>query len=973
MTETLSDNTPDNSEYGILVVDDDEPIVKNMRRVLRRKGFTKVISALNGEQGLKLLETSTSPFFLIMSDQRMPGMSGSEFLEKSILLSPESRRLLVTGYSDFDTIISAVNRGEIHQYISKPWDNDDLLLRITGELEIYKNFQERKHLFNVTKRQNAKLFELASTQKKELQKFTLAIEKKKKEVEQLTEALREAKEKAEYKEVFLGLDELLSRTITMNKANLTEAFRIARKELIDLLETISSKNRLSFSSPKDFFQTGAPRSDDLAEDMYTVIDQIIENVVIAVEPKFFGIGSEPVAGVTIDDYKELPTLDQLAFNDGFITKGEREQALEQMEEKRAEGGLLPPIEKFLMEKGFLRRQDLSRILAKFAMIETRLLDRDYAKMLLNRDIVSRKDIDRAFRKQLNVFEESGVAITLGDLLVESEVITREIRHEIMEAQDRTGKRKTAIDPSTEFSSDFGAFVDLYVSEDRVQAWIRVPRSAQGASDIEPIKNLIKKRGIKFGIVSDMEIRNFLKTSADPSEQFVVARGIPPSVGRPAEIIYHFNTEANLAGVVNEDGSIDFRARGESPFVKRGQLLAEKRPMEQPKSGIDVFGDTLLVGEVDDAPLLGGQGTELSEDGLKLKAGLTGQPSMDIKGVISVLEAFTVKGDVDYKTGNINFNGNVIVTGAVKEGFTVECQDLTANEISGAVIRIKGDLKVSNGIVNAEIETEGGVQAKFLNNVVLYGYGNVMITREIMKSRIAVSGSLNNETGRVTGSTVAARKGLSVKQIGTEIAEYSTVKAGADDHIRFVAEKYDTRMDKFQKELDFVFAKKLEYDEAYNAMHVDIANQTFAQEKLAKKMDFLENRLPDIKDKDEKEKTVKEIKEIQAAVQHADERIKAIFQEQDMAMQNSAEYEKKIQGIEEEIKMIAKEKDTIIRRLESEPPICELKAVKTYTGTRITGSKASMILKQDFGPTRFTEIDSQNPDSPRQLIHQPMNI
>nr|NJM04628.1 response regulator [Desulfobacula sp.] len=53
-----------------------------MRRVLRRKGFTKVISALSGEQGIKLLETTTAPFFLIMSDQRMPGISGSEFLER---------------------------------------------------------------------------------------------------------------------------------------------------------------------------------------------------------------------------------------------------------------------------------------------------------------------------------------------------------------------------------------------------------------------------------------------------------------------------------------------------------------------------------------------------------------------------------------------------------------------------------------------------------------------------------------------------------------------------------------------------------------------------------------------------------------------------------------------------------------------------------------------------------------------------
>ena len=116
------------SDYAILVVDDDEPIVKNMRRVLKRKGFNKVISALNAEQGLGLLESAGEKFFLILSDQRMPGMQGSEFLEKSILISPESRRILITGYSDYDAIVDAVNEGSIHQYLSKPWDNDDLLL-----------------------------------------------------------------------------------------------------------------------------------------------------------------------------------------------------------------------------------------------------------------------------------------------------------------------------------------------------------------------------------------------------------------------------------------------------------------------------------------------------------------------------------------------------------------------------------------------------------------------------------------------------------------------------------------------------------------------------------------------------------------------------------------------------------------------------------------------------------------------------
>ncbi|MCG8639653.1 MAG: FapA family protein [Desulfobacterales bacterium] len=959
----------DNDQYGILVVDDDEPIVKNMRRVLRRKGFTKVVSALNGEQGTKLLETTRPPFFLVMSDQRMPGMSGSEFLEKSILISPESRRMLITGYSDFDAVIAAVNKGEIHQYISKPWNNDDLLLRIMNELTIYKGFQERKHLYTVTNRQNAKLFDLAATQKKELEKFTARLENRKEEALLLTQAVKDARKEAEFKETFPGLDELLSRTITMNKTNLVQAFKIVRKEVNHLMVTISDRNSQNFSVQdldKDQIDITA-----LEDETFDMIDQIIEEVVIASESDLFGIGSEPVTGVVVDDYKNIPDFDQLAFNDGFITRGERERALEELEEKEAELKTGLTIDKILVRNGFLRRQDLSRIFAKLAMIETRLLDRELAKIMLNREIASKKDIDRAFRKQLNNFEDSGVAQLMADILVESQIISPETRDEVMALQDRSSTKRP--DESSQFSSEFGAFVDLQISENKVQAWIRVPKAAQGSTDIQPIKDLIKKRGITYGIVEDLEIRRFLKECTDPHEKFVVANGIEPSVGKPARIEYHFNTQASTAGVVKEDGSIDFTERGDSPFVRRNQLLAEKHPVEQPKSGMDIFGETLLVGDVDDVPLEGGDGTELSEDGLTLKAAITGQPAIDGKGVIRVLESFTVNGDVDFKTGNINFNGNVIVKGAVKEGFTVECDSLTANEINGGIIRIRGDLNVSNGVVNSDIQTQGSVRAKFLNKVRVYGYEDMMITREIMESRIAISGSLNNETGRITASVIAARKGMSVKQIGTDKAEYSTVKAGTDDHIQWIGERYDARIEKNQRELDLAVAEKIEYDSVYNAYHVDIANQTFAQEKVAKKMDFLENRIPEAKE-EEKAAIQKELKELEITIQKADERIKAIFQEQDLAQQQAAECERQIEEISSRIKAVEDEKLTIIGRLEKDEAVAEFKINKRiYTGTRIMGAEASMILKQDMGPSKFTEIDSENPDSPKQLIHQPIQI
>ena len=967
-TTSRGNKMSETQEYGILVVDDDEPIVKNMRRVLKRQGFNKVISALNAEQGIKLLEDTRNHFFLIMSDQRMPGLSGSEFLEKSIMLSPESRRMLITGYSDFESIVDAVNKGEIHQYISKPWNNDDLLLKIQGELSIYKHFQERKRLFNITKNQNAKLVDIATKAQKSVKAFTALLVQKKEQVESLTQELAEAKEQAEYKEVFLGLDELLSRTITMNQKNLAEAFIISRKEVAATLEEIAQRKKIPFSP-------SAPENmgiDDLGEDTFEIIDQIIENVVQAVEPTLFGIGSEPTSGVVIDDYKELPDFGILAFNDGCITRGELERAQDELAEKETEQSTGLTIDKVLISKEYLQRKDLSRLFAKIALIETRLLDREFGKMLMDREVASKKDVDRALRKQLNNFEDSGATMLLGDILVESEVIAAQLRDEVMAGQDRSGGKKKQA--ASAFSSELGAFVDLQVSEDRVEAWIRVPKSVHGTTNITPIKQMIKKRGIKNGILPDKEIQSFIQKCTDPHEKFVVARGMPASVGSPAQIIYHFNTEHDTAGIIREDGSIDFSARGDSAFVKKGQVLAEKKPMENPKPGIDIFGETLLVGDVEDVPLLGGEGVKFSEDELQLTAIIQGQPSMDAKGVISVLEQFTVKGDVDFKTGNINFNGNVLVTGMVKEGFKVECDDLTANEINGGTILIRGDLKVSNGIVNSHVETQGNVQAKFLNNVKIFAHGNMMITREIMGSQILISGALNNETGRITATLIAARMGLSVKQIGTEKAESSTIKTGVDDHIRWICEKFEVKIDAFQKELQETIDEKRSFDEDHNALHVDVANQTFAQEKLTQKMEFIENMIGKAKSKEEKQKWATELKDIETSIEQADDRIKGIFEAQDAVLNKIQSCDANIEEINQKISDVKKEKEGATKRLEREEAIPILKVNKRlYRGTKIMGTMASTILKDEVNMSKFMEIDSQNPDNPKQITHQTLNL
>jgi len=127
--------------HKLLLVDDEESITKALQRVFRKEGY-EIHTASSGLEGLEVLAQAGNHFSLIISDQRMPGMTGAQFLEKAKEISPHAKRILLTGYSDVDAIVDAINKGEIHRYLTKPWHDDDLLMQIRQILE-QKELEER--------------------------------------------------------------------------------------------------------------------------------------------------------------------------------------------------------------------------------------------------------------------------------------------------------------------------------------------------------------------------------------------------------------------------------------------------------------------------------------------------------------------------------------------------------------------------------------------------------------------------------------------------------------------------------------------------------------------------------------------------------------------------------------------------------------------------------------------------------------
>jgi serine/threonine-protein kinase len=133
-------NTTQSSRPRVLFVDDEERILTALKTIFR--GRYHVLTAANGQEALDFIGKFKIP--VIVSDQRMPGMQGVELLRRARELSPDSVRILLTGYSDLASIVGSINEGEVYRFISKPWDNQDLQLIISEAVEIGQHMIDRK-------------------------------------------------------------------------------------------------------------------------------------------------------------------------------------------------------------------------------------------------------------------------------------------------------------------------------------------------------------------------------------------------------------------------------------------------------------------------------------------------------------------------------------------------------------------------------------------------------------------------------------------------------------------------------------------------------------------------------------------------------------------------------------------------------------------------------------------------------------
>jgi len=215
----MSSEIPADATIKILLVDDEVNITKALRRLLMESDQYQVFTANSGADGVALLE-EVPDIGVIVSDQRMPGMTGVDFLTRARDLVPDAVRILLTGYADIEASIAAINRGAVFRYLTKPWQDEDLLKVVAEAARGFWLVAENKRLNELVAKQNAELQDWNARLKHRVLAQTAQIRAKSDALAESNQHLRASF--SETIEAFAGLIEMRDRRAPGHSRNVAE-------------------------------------------------------------------------------------------------------------------------------------------------------------------------------------------------------------------------------------------------------------------------------------------------------------------------------------------------------------------------------------------------------------------------------------------------------------------------------------------------------------------------------------------------------------------------------------------------------------------------------------------------------------------------------------------------------------------------------------------------------------------------------
>ena len=344
---------------------------------------------------------------------------------------------------------------------------------------------------------------------------------------------------------------------------------------------------------------------------------------------------------------------------------------------------------------------------------------------------------------------------------------------------------------------------VQISTDDMKAFLVITPPKQGGYDLEleDIYTILKNNSVVVGLKDDA--LNRLIDYPVYNEAVLVAEGIKPVNGADAELEYQFNTSTNIRLTEAEGGKVDFKNISNVENVTAGQLLATKKDPTRGEPGRTVKGELIPQKMGKDFELVAGKNTHI--EGNCIIADVSGQVILSA-GKVNVEQVMTVNGDVNLKSGNIDFVGSVVVTGNVEDGFDVKAAGniMIHGTVGRSNIEADGDVIINQGVMGKNegfIKAGKNVSAKFLENVKIDAGETVTVQDSVMHCFIDVKKSLlvTGKRAAIVGGHIRAGELISTKQIGSVSGTETVLEVGFDPKMRQQLQELETAREQYYKE------------------------------------------------------------------------------------------------------------------------------------------------------------------------------
>lgn len=413
------------------------------------------------------------------------------------------------------------------------------------------------------------------------------------------------------------------------------------------------------------------------------------------------------------------------------------------------------------------------------------------------------------------YDEDGVYLKLKEKISDDEILTNleyYLVHLDIVDLDRSAIKSAATTKIDEFvkiaysqkETIKNEEINIEITDDKMKSYMTLYPAQKGSKYTE--NDIIKQINGKINYGIKEEKLNMIAKKHPYFKKILIAEGINAVDGKNGKIEYFFELKEDLSPDVLEDGTVDYRNVHNLTTVKKNDIIGKLVFPQKGISGKLIDGTLILAKDGKMPQIKFGNNILLDEESkniISLKDGF-----VKLNGnKIEVIEFLEISKDVDNSTGNIKFDGRVLVNGNVHTGFSIYARDgiEIKGVAEGAYLESDKDIILKNGMhgnEKGEIKTQGTIVAKYLSNCTAYAKEDIK-SGSLLHSKISVEGNINvlGHNATIVGGIIKCKGNVYATQIGTEAETPTTIEIGVDPLLKQRYEELNVEIRNLKNQID----------------------------------------------------------------------------------------------------------------------------------------------------------------------------